>query len=305
MGIKRMNLFARIRQRIKTKMSTTIVNKEGDYLSTETPIVGTLRYALSLPTPRRIIITVKDIILREMLYVNNDYTNIQSAVGTTIKASPQIVILSNHGIFANITVYPTPGNWRPIVFAYADCKNWLVKDCVSVANGDDGFNMFEGPSRIQFDRCVFKGTPKGSLVDSNTTNPCTNITYSECLFKEVLIRTPNNSGQGIVTVRNCQIYVTQSGLETQRLGSQTNIINNTFYNRSSFDYYPSRIQDIPITTPNVIYSEGNKWYINGVEQPFKVGQAGYGFIGGLPISDLMYSLTPFPCLLPDLTGVPV
>ena len=286
-------------------MSTTIVTKETDYRSTDPPVPGTLRHALSLPAPRRIIITVKDIILVEALGIYNDKTHITSAVGTVIKASPQIVIFSNGGILSNVTVYPTPGNWRPIVFAYADCRNWLIRDCVSVADGDDGFNLFEGPSRIQFDRCTFKGTPKGSLIDSNDTTPCTDVTYSNCLFKESLIRTPNNEGQGIATVRDCQIYVTQSGLSNQRQGTKTNIINNTFYNRSSFDYYPARIQYIDLATENIIYSEGNKWYINGVEQTFKVGQAGYAFMGGLPIPDAMYSPTPFPCLLPDLTGVPV
>lgn len=283
-------------------MSTTIVNKEGDYLSTETPIQGTLRYALSLPTPRRIIITVKEIELRDFLTITSSYLNIQSAVDTTIKASPQIAIFSGPGILENITVIPAEGNWRPIVFGGSGCQNWLVRDCTSVANGDDGFNGYLGAGRILFDRCVFKGWPKGSLVDSAGTTPCTNITYDNCIFKGSDIRMPNNAGQGVVTVKNSRIYPGSSGLETQRFGSQTNIINNTFIGLSTFDYYPARIQDIPLSTLNVIYQSGNTWFINGVAQTFKVGQAG---LYGTPIPDSMYSLTPFPCLLPDLTGVPV
>lgn len=283
-------------------MSTTIVNKEGDYLSTETPIQGTLRYALSLPTPRRIIVTVPEIQLRDYLTITSSYLNIQSAVGTFIKAAPQIAIFSGPGILANITVIPSGGNWRPIVFGGTNCQNWLVKDCVSIANEDDGFNAYLGASRILFDRCVFKGWPKGSLVDSAGITPCTNITYDNCLFKGSDIRMPNNAGQGVTTVKNSTIYPGSSGLETQRLGSQTNIINNIFIGRSIFDYFPARIQTIPLDTLNVIYQSENRWFVDGIEQTFKVGQAG---LYNTPIPDSMYSLTPFPCLLPDLTGVPV
>lgn len=286
-------------------MSTTIVNKEGDYKQNDPPIIGTLRHALSLPTPRKIIITVKHIELIDFLSLIRPYVNLQSAVGTTIKAAPQIAIFSGPGRIENIHFIPGSGNWRTLLFIGTSSRNWEVKYCTSESLDDDGFCLFQGANRIRFYRCVIKGQDKGSLVDGTILTPCTNITYEQVTFNQAKIRTPANDGIGLTTIKNCVIYVTKAGSELGRAGSTFNLLHNFYFGQAEFSYYPARVQvDIDLSTPNQIYKEGNRWFVNGIEREFKVGTT-VDPTGISPVPDLLYSPTMFPYLLPDLTGVPV